>query len=298
MNNHYSVKAGVKGQRGIGLIEAMISFSILAIGLLALLSFYASTQTSTAEAKAQAEAVAFAEDKLQELESFLTGSDARLDDGTLTDTVTGAATTFTRSWTVASGADPSLKTATVTVTWADRDGNNQNVVLSSEIFYREPTEGIENFLRIASITNQGTPGGSWGGGGQDPDPDPEPDPDPDPGPDPDPDPDPEPEPEPTTYTAVISGSISGANLDVDDIISNTDANPELVASSASCSVAKSSKSFTCTVTYFTPSVGWWGSVVVTSNKTIESSYASGCAKTITLIFEGINADTNVSLSKC
>jgi len=140
-------------QRGFALLESLISFIILAVGLLALVSFHSASQTNIAEAKTQAEAVAIAEAKLQELESFLTATDTRLDVTDTTENVSGQLATYALNWTVVD-TSASLRTVTVTVGWDDRNGDAQQVILSSDIHFSSPTEGVENFIAVLEGTEE------------------------------------------------------------------------------------------------------------------------------------------------
>ena len=151
--------AGVSVSRqsvgGFALVETLIAFIVMAVGLLALLSFHSESQRNISESKSQAEAVAIAEAKLQELESYLsTSADNRLDAGTSIDTYSGEVTSFNRSWQVENLATGDGKRATVTVTWTDRNGSPQSVILSSEIFFGEPTQGLSDFLRVVDVADK------------------------------------------------------------------------------------------------------------------------------------------------
>src|SRR5690606_20280788 len=99
MNTEKTIQS--QHQQGFALLETLISFLILAVGLLALLSFHSTSQVNIAEAKTQAEAVALAEGKLQELESYLTGDDARLDAAVETETIAGQLVNYTLTATIA-----------------------------------------------------------------------------------------------------------------------------------------------------------------------------------------------------
>jgi len=168
MNNLGRFTAREKRNMGFALIETLISFVVLAVGLLALLSFHGESQRNISEAKTQAEAVAIAEEKLQELESFLSAADTRLNDGTTTDQVTGVLANFSRSWAVSTDAtNDSQKTATVTVTWDDREGTQQSVVLSSNFFFRSPSDDMRNFISLVDATQEiaQATGGEWDTGG-------------------------------------------------------------------------------------------------------------------------------------
>lgn len=161
---------------GFALLETLISFVIMAVGLLVLLSFHSQSQVNIAEAKTQAEAVALAEGRLQQLESYLDDDesvDDRLAIATGTENITGQLATYSLTSAVTAGVNGQLRIATVTVTWNDRNGDPQQVVLSSEVHYEQPTEGAEAFLtsltaldRIRDLAENGsdnpwvTPGGN------------------------------------------------------------------------------------------------------------------------------------------
>jgi Tfp pilus assembly protein PilV len=216
--------------KGFALVEVLISFVVLSGGLLAIFNFNSTAQKNNAEAKTAAEAVAIGEQKLHELESFLSSDDTRLDTGTYADRANGTSTNFTRNWVVTTDVDdPTQKLAQVTVTWIDRDGNSQSVVMASEISFETPSRGVERMLAVVDLAKQVSDFNVWGGGvlpNPDPDPNPDSDPDPNPTPDPDPDPDPTPDPGPdldpdpdpsATYEIVVSSSLSigggGTRLD-------------------------------------------------------------------------------------
>lgn len=152
MNTKHRIEIQACGQQGFALLETLISFVIMAVGILALLSFHSQSQVNVAEAKTQAEAVAIAEGRLQQLESYLTAGDARLSIATGTEDVDGQLATYTLTSAVTAGANGELRVATVTVSWNDRNGDPQQVVLSSDIHYEQPTEGAETFLTSFTAT--------------------------------------------------------------------------------------------------------------------------------------------------
>ena len=150
---------------GFSLIETMVALVIVAVGLAALLGLHNTQQMQQADAKARAEATILASAKLQELESYLTANDPRLDiDIYGPETVAGQATTFERAWEVTGDAtciSPCLRVASVEVTWNDRDDIARTVQVQSEIMLRRPEEEVEALLMIASAAATGSGGNLW-----------------------------------------------------------------------------------------------------------------------------------------
>ncbi len=288
---------------GFTVVEAMVAFVILAAGLLALLSFHGTAQRNNADAKIQAEAVALAEDKLQELQSFLTESDPRLSLGLDSDSPSGQLVDYTRSWEISEDISANVLFADVWVAWDDREGIAQEVALSAAINLREPFEYAERFIEVATKTFQaGSPGGTWGevpgtgggdgvgdndnGNGED-------------GTNPDPS-----EPQ-TTYTRIIEGesgrNLSGVQLENAPEIIEAAADSTLLSTSANCT-RPTNRSFRCTVTYFNASIGWSGTITLTANgnQTIQGDapHTTSCANTVNLTFNGVTQNTSVNLSSC
>lgn len=167
-----SFKIKHSANAGFSLIETLISFVVLAVGLLALLSFHSTSQKNISDAKSQAEAVSLAEEKLQELESFLDDSDDRLINAADCDAaaIQGTLASFTRCWVITSTdlitADGERKNARVNVTWTDRDNIAQEVVLNSEIYLRDPGLEAGRILRVVDMANQiALAENVWGGTG-------------------------------------------------------------------------------------------------------------------------------------
>src|SRR5690606_17454294 len=227
---------------------------VLAAGLLALLSFHSAKQRTNADAKIQAEAVALAESKLQELESYLTDGDGRLDEGVATDTFEGLLATYTWTSTVEDidddGAGGTQKKVTVEVEWEGRDGGDQIVELSSDIYFRSPTEGVGDFMKLLVWTRDMDESGvDWGvdngenPGGENPS---------DPGDNTDngDSTDPDANPVISQYQVEINGAVSGANITQADGVLNVSGSPNIVSGGIpSCVITTGNKSFTCTVTY-------------------------------------------------
>lgn len=114
-------------QGGMVLIEALVAFLILALGIVALLGFHGAVQVSVAEARTRAEAMALAEEKIQILRS----GDEDLSAGNGCDAVAGQTLRFERCWQLTGGALPALHHAAVTVSWHDRAGAMQQAALVS-----------------------------------------------------------------------------------------------------------------------------------------------------------------------
>jgi len=96
---------------GFTLLDALIGLVVLAVGMLALIHFHATSLLNSADAKARTEATTLAEEKVQELKTFYSGGKFdTLKDPTaaeLTQDANDIATSgmelvedFTRSWTV------------------------------------------------------------------------------------------------------------------------------------------------------------------------------------------------------
>ncbi|MEA3298657.1 MAG: hypothetical protein U9R22_00360 [Pseudomonadota bacterium] len=291
---------GASGSRGFTMIEAIVAFVVLAAGLLALLSFHSVTQKTNADAKIQAEAVAFAEEKLQELESFLAEDDARLAEGEGSDSPAGQLATFARAWEVSEDDDlANLTFAEVTVTWTDREGEEQQVVLNSAIDRKAPAQSVANFLDVVANAQGGGGGGgsTWGDPPDDEEPaDPEDPVDPT---EPDDPVDPPPTPVTASYTVTINGSVSGANLDDADGVLDTAGAPDIVSGGTpQCTIANGKKSFTCTVSYVAYSEGWSGYISLTVSKNVRYVVGGTCNKTPSIYFSNIKTTQSVTLSTC
>ncbi|NWG73626.1 MAG: prepilin-type N-terminal cleavage/methylation domain-containing protein [Rubrivivax sp.] len=155
---------GRRKPRGFTLIEALIALVVIAGGALAVAGFQLHMSRASDVAKQRSEAVRLAQQKLEELRSFdstrppptgstvfpgtynyqdrvVSGSDAPTDPAT-----TVSNTAFTRSWVVtrdgvaAAAPNEPQKWVAVTVTWTDRTGEAQSVVLRSAISSSDPID--------------------------------------------------------------------------------------------------------------------------------------------------------------
>ncbi|WP_035516214.1 type IV pilus modification PilV family protein [Pseudohaliea rubra] len=157
---------GHRAQAGLTLVEALIAFAVLAIGLLSLVGFHGASQRELALARARAEASALAEQKLHELQSFVDVGDIPLNDPG-TDAVAGV-TAFTRRWEIERPADgafgdapASVLLAEVTVDWTDSLGQEQSVVVASELLETSPTQDAERLLAALGATGAAWSTASW-----------------------------------------------------------------------------------------------------------------------------------------
>ena len=269
-------------QDGTSLIEVMMAFLVLAGGLLSLLNYHGTTQKNLSDAKLQTEAVALAEAKLQELQSYLSAADTRLNDGTTQETLNSVLTNFSRSWTVSTDAgDAEHKTAAVTVSWTDRDNVQRSVLASSEIYHAAPSAGLESLLAVANAVDTGAGANVWGDSLPDPDVDPqEPvDTDPEDTGDETPDPIDEIDPDLPSRVIAISGRVdagNGASLD-------------------SISVTGNSHAVTCTIgtsNYACVSVALPGGEKLTTSLTFNSRKTVCSPNGATYHFENLSVDVS------
>lgn len=148
-------------QAGFTLIEALVALLVMAFGMLSIAGMQATLSRNADIAKQRSEAVRIAQLTLEELRSYdalevgagstytyaVNVVDSVVTDPLNTITPTNSNTTFTRSWTVmrddgvtAAVSGDAKKWIHVTVTWPDRAGDTQSVLLSSIIARNNPAE--------------------------------------------------------------------------------------------------------------------------------------------------------------
>lgn len=142
---------------GFSLIEALISFVIIAVGMLGLATFQGASLASNSDSKARTEALNFAQTRLEALRSLANEAafQTRLASGTASDTADGNHTRFSRSWSITRNTTPDNAAVDVTVSWADREGTTQSVNLASLISEISPRATGKFYVAMVGVP--GTP---------------------------------------------------------------------------------------------------------------------------------------------
>ena len=144
-----------KRQAGMSVIEIVVTVGVVSLSVLGLGQMINETTGEAAHSKAKAEAMALAERKIETLRDYATTTAyaANVVNSTAAETTVGTNATFSTTWTANTVADPSHKQVSVTVTWADKNGN-QSVVLNSNIAEEEP---VKAGLKLLAMANVGGP---------------------------------------------------------------------------------------------------------------------------------------------
>lgn len=138
-----------RGQRGVSLIEALIAFAVMALGMLGVMGMQTTLRFNSDIAKQRSEATRLAQEQMEFLRAFsvLTLSPFHAADTRAYDAIVSAGpdpvqgytmtnTTYTMTTTVQPLGD--RKDVTVTVAWRDRQDGPQSVVLNSVIAGIDP----------------------------------------------------------------------------------------------------------------------------------------------------------------
>lgn len=163
------MKHSIKTQKGIGLIEVLITTVVVAVGLLAVASLQGRFVSSSGESKMRSEALVLAEQKLEQFRNTVaitntnvpaTGYNNILVAGSFADTgnpIVGTNASFTRSWTITditppvppfAAGDPSLKRVSVQVGWdgnGDGDSNDADEIVNvvTEMAWIDPAKASQ-----------------------------------------------------------------------------------------------------------------------------------------------------------
>lgn len=131
----------INRNRGVGLIEVLITTVVIGVGLLALASMQGGLMSETGASKTRAEALGLAEQKIEELRNYISRGqfDAVTDNSDPSPGIIGINATFDRAWDITPN-DPTgsqIIDLTVRVWWGNQA--DQQVALSSQIAYVEPS---------------------------------------------------------------------------------------------------------------------------------------------------------------
>jgi Tfp pilus assembly protein PilV len=149
-------------QRGIGLLEALIAFLVLSLGMLAIARMQGQMRLSAEVARQRSEAVRLAQEDIESLRAFsvlAAASGARSFDAIASETRTVDAaagyatnTTYLVTRQIDNAAALSAKQARVTVSWTDRHGGAQQAALASLIAGNAPAFGA-----VLGLSRSGAP---------------------------------------------------------------------------------------------------------------------------------------------
>lgn len=127
---------------GYALIDALIAFLIAAIGIYGLVITQTRMALNADVAKQRGEATRLAQQRVEDLRAFTTiapvaGQLAWNDLASGSDTInTNAA--YTRRWTISGNSSSTMRSVDVSVSWTDRAGDDQSVLVASVISKTDP----------------------------------------------------------------------------------------------------------------------------------------------------------------
>lgn len=130
--------------QGIGLIESLITFVIIAGSVVALVRFQINLAYHDTITQQQNDAILLATNKMETLRDFnvlynQTSYISYQNIASGTSSTTGTNTTYTTTWTVTAYTNPTYKTLSVITSWTDRLGNTQSIRLFSDVAGIEPS---------------------------------------------------------------------------------------------------------------------------------------------------------------
>lgn len=134
----YNVK-----QPGITLVEVMVAFAIMMVGVAALVKLNSYIVGTGSVSMEMSTAQTVARQKLEDLRNYDTltttpGQKAYADIVTGTQTVTQNGVSYALAWTVTNHSNPDYKTVDLTVSWTDRRGQAEQMRLTTNISKVDP----------------------------------------------------------------------------------------------------------------------------------------------------------------
>lgn len=137
-------------QFGQGFIEVMLVMVFIAVGVVTMVKFQNSQAYNSADVAAHLNAMQLANHQLEKLRDYVvlstqTGYAAYSDIANGNTTVTSKGITYTITWVVQTNTSPDYKTVDVTVSWSDRYGVAQSLMLSSRIAGIDPANTVNLF---------------------------------------------------------------------------------------------------------------------------------------------------------
>ena len=137
--------------RGVGLVEGLIALLVVAVGVVGLLKFQSSARLNSDVARQRTEALRLAQNDIEQLRSARP-ADIQNSQRKLTPEAANTSFDIARQITAGHGGS---KTAQVTVSWLDRNGSPQQVLLTS-IIATQPT-ALTGALAVAQRTQDALP---------------------------------------------------------------------------------------------------------------------------------------------
>lgn len=121
--------------RGVSLVEALIALLVVAVGVVGLLKFQSNSRLISDVARQRTEALKLAQNDIEQLRAANAAADIQNANRTVAPDVSNATFEVAREVTASAA---SSKTVQVTVSWTDRSGAAQQVVISSLISVQPP----------------------------------------------------------------------------------------------------------------------------------------------------------------
>jgi Tfp pilus assembly protein PilV len=136
---HLDAHTSAARQRGVSLLEALLAFLTLSLGMLALSRLQTDLRASADAARERSEAVRLAQVDVEGLRSFADSAGWNsIADATVDVTPAASSTAYTLERAVQTRSDPAVKAVQVTLHWNDRQGTSQQWRLSTLITGHDP----------------------------------------------------------------------------------------------------------------------------------------------------------------